>query len=290
MEGIIVVNKPKGWTSRQVVNEVTKITGVKKIGHTGTLDPLATGVMVLCIGKATKIAELITGYDKEYVAEGILGIETDTLDIEGKILRENRIHNISKEKIKKVLTKFIGKINQEVPKYSAIKIKGRKLYEYARSDIEIELPKREIDIYSIKLLEDVMVYGEKLKFKIKCKVSKGTYIRSLIRDIGRELNTVATLSSLERVKQGDYTIAESYTIADVKNNDFCIITIKEALKNFPTFKVRKEIVKQVKNGVILDNTFFQSIFGLLNDGDELIALYKTYEKDPTKVKPYKMFI
>ena len=181
MDDILLINKPKGVTSRAVVNEVSHLLNIKKIGHTGILDPIATGVLVLCIGKATKIASLITDYDKEYIAEVILGIETDTLDIEGKIVKEETVKDITKEKVIEVLNSFIGDIKQEVPKYSAIKIKGKKLYQYARNNIDVDLPTRIVSIYKLKLIDDLKYIDNKVIFKIFCHVSKGTYIRSLIR-------------------------------------------------------------------------------------------------------------
>ena len=145
MNGILVVNKPAGYTSRDVVNLLNKTFETKKIGHTGTLDPLATGVLVVCLGKYTKLVDKITCYDKEYIATCILGIETDTLDNTGKILNTMQTH-ITKNQIETTLNKFIGSYEQEVPKYSAIKINGKKLYEYARENIEVKLPKRNVII------------------------------------------------------------------------------------------------------------------------------------------------
>ena len=163
MNGIVLINKEKNCTSRDVVNQVSKILKTKKIGHTGTLDPIATGVIVLCIGKATKLVEVITSYDKEYEAEVILGIKTDTKDITGKILKEEKAI-ISKENIEECLKKMIGTYNQTVPIYSAVKINGKKLYEYARKNEEIELPKRKVTIKELKLISDITYEKEKTKF------------------------------------------------------------------------------------------------------------------------------
>ena len=151
MDGIIVVNKPKGITSRDVVNNVCKLLNTKKIGHTGTLDPIATGVLVLCVGKATKLVEILTSNDKEYVATVKLGILTDTLDTAGTIIKKKHV-NLDKNELEKVLNSFVGTYNQEVPIYSAIKINGKKLYEYAREKKEVILPKRMVEIKKIELL------------------------------------------------------------------------------------------------------------------------------------------
>ena len=152
MNGILLVNKPAGITSRDVVNKVGKILGTKKIGHTGTLDPMATGVLVLCIGSATKLVEILTSTNKEYEAEMILGISTDTYDITGNILEDSKVIK-SKEDVNKAISSMKGTCLQEVPIYSAVKIDGKKLYEYARENKEIELPKREVTISSIDLLD-----------------------------------------------------------------------------------------------------------------------------------------
>ena len=179
MNGIIIIDKEKNITSRDVVNKVSKILGTKKIGHTGTLDPLATGVLVLCVGRATKLVDLITGYDKEYIAEVCLGTLTDTLDVTGNVLKE-KVTKISKKEIENVLNSFMPGYEQEVPIYSAVKINGKKLYEYARNNEDVILPKRYIKINSIKLISDIVYENDKTYFSFITNVSKGTYIRSLI--------------------------------------------------------------------------------------------------------------
>ena len=152
MDGIIVVNKPKGITSRDVVNKVCKKFNTKKVGHTGTLDPIAEGVLVICIGKATKLVEVLTSLEKEYIAEVKLGILTDTLDVDGLVLKEEKTE-IKREELEKVLNSFVKEYNQEVPIYSAVKIGGKKLYEYAREGKEITLPSRKVNIKNIELLD-----------------------------------------------------------------------------------------------------------------------------------------
>ena len=194
MDKLLVVNKEKNLTSRDVVNNLTKIFNTKKIGHTGTLDPIATGVLVCLFGKYTKLVDLLTSLDKEYIAEIKLGIKTDTGDITGSII-ENKSFNITKDNIIKVFEKFPQKYEQTVPKYSAVKINGKKLYEYARNNIEIELPKREVSIFSLELID-----FKKDIIKFKAHVSKGTYIRSLCEDIAEKLNTVGFMKELTRIK------------------------------------------------------------------------------------------
>jgi len=287
MNKIIVINKDKDYTSRDVVNIVGKHFNTRKIGHTGTLDPLATGVLVLCMGKSLKVVDLITSYNKEYVARVILGIETDTLDITGNVLKQDN-PSISKEEVNKVLESFLGKSMQEVPKYSAVKINGKKLYEYARNNIDIELPKREIEVFDIKLLSDIELVENNLEFTFKVSVSKGTYIRSLIRDIGIKLGTCACMKELKRTKQGNFAIENSYTLKDIENNNYKLLDIKDVLE-IEQVKVSDNLLNKIKNGAILDK-FFNSDKALILDnlGNE-IGIYQVYDKDITKAKPYKIF-
>ena len=288
MNGIVLINKEKNCTSRDVVNQVSKILKTKKIGHTGTLDPIATGVLVLCIGKATKLVEVITSYDKEYEAEVILGIKTDTKDITGKILKEEKAI-ISKENIEECLKKMIGTYNQTVPIYSAVKINGKKLYEYARNNEEIELPKRKVTIKELKLISDITYEKEKTKFKIKCHVSKGTYIRSLIEDIATNLNTIGTMENLKRTKQGNFQIASANTIQDIENNKFKIYSIEEILEKFYKIEMTDDLYFKIKNGSIIKNNYNHDIVAFTKN-DKVIAIYKEYSKDKTLLKPWKMFL
>lgn len=288
MNGIILINKEENFTSRDIVNIVSKTLKTKKVGHTGTLDPLATGVLVLCVGEATKIAELLTSTYKEYIAEVILGINTDTLDITGEKLQECSVVK-SKIEIEEVLKKMKKKYLQEVPIYSAVKINGKKLYEYARNNETIELPKKEVDIKEIELL-DYKIEDDKTIFKFKCLVSKGTYIRSLIRDIAFELNTIGTMKSLIRSKQGIFNLEDTNTLEDVKNNNFKLIPIKEVLNDYKTIIVDELLETKIKNGSILDNIYNEDIILFKNKNNKLLALYKKYEKDESKMKPYKMFL
>ncbi len=286
MDGILVINKEKGYTSRDVVNIVGKELHTKKIGHTGTLDPIAEGVLVLCIGKALKLCELLTNHDKEYIASIILGMETDTLDTEGNIISTETV-DIDKNKIIQVVNSFKGEYLQEVPKYSAVKINGKKLYEYARNNIAVQLPKRNVNIFEIKVMDDIEYKNGFCYFKIKCHVSKGTYIRSLIRDIGEALGCSATMKGLTRIRQGNFNIKNSYSINDIKNNNYKIIPINEACPNIPKVKVDKKVAFKVRNGVILDKFFENEMAFIYDDENNLLALYKNEEN---KCRSYKMFI
>lgn len=288
MDGILIVNKPENYTSRDVVNEVGKVLKTKQIGHTGTLDPIATGVLVLCVGKATKIAEILTATEKEYIAEVVLGVSTDTLDNTGKILFEENI-TVSKDEIEKSLNKMLGFYEQEVPIYSAVKINGKKLYEYAREEKNVELPKRMVEIKKIKLISEPKYENGKTIFKFKCLVSKGTYIRSLIRDIALKLNTVGIMTSLNRIKQGDFSIEQSYNLEQIKNNDFKLLKIEECLKQYKIVTVDSFLENKIKNGSLLNNIYNEDVIIFKNKNDQILALYKIYEKDKSKIKPWKMF-
>lgn len=287
MDGILVINKQEGYTSRDVVNEVCKILNTKKVGHTGTLDPIAKGVLVLCIGKATKLVEILTSDEKEYIAEATLGIKTDTLDNTGKILEEVSV-NVTKEQIVDVLNSMIGKYNQEVPIYSAVKIDGKKLYEYARNNINVELPKRNVEIKKIKLLDDIKYDKNKVIFKFKCLVSKGTYIRSLINDIAKKLNTIGIMSDLIRTKQGNFLIDKSYSLQDIRNNNYKIINMLDCLRDYLIIDVDEYLNYKIKNGSMLQNRY-DSDKVVFKYKSKLIAIYKVYDKDNTKIKPWKIF-
>ena len=288
MDGILVVNKPEGCTSRDVVNKVSKILNIKKIGHTGTLDPLATGVLVLCIGKATKLVEILTATEKEYITEVTLGLKTDTLDITGKILETSDVI-INKEKIVKVLNSMIGKYEQEVPIYSAVKINGKKLYEYARENKDIELPKRTVEIKKLSLIGDISYRDNKTIFKIDCLVSKGTYIRSLVSDIASNLKTVGVMSKLERIKQGNFKVSGSYSLEDIESGNYKLLDIGDCLKNYKNVIASDTLISKIKNGAILNKIYSDDIIIYKDNNNRVLAIYKTYEKDNSKIKPWKIF-
>lgn len=287
MNGILLVNKEENCTSRDIVNKVGKILGTKKVGHTGTLDPLATGVLVLCIGSATKLNEILTSTYKEYEAEITLGLLTDTLDITGNVLKEENV-NVNKEQILKALDKMIGKYTQEVPIYSAVKVNGRKLYEYARAGESVELPKREVDIKKLELVGDIRYTDNKTIFNIRCLVSKGTYIRALVNDIATNLNTIGVMSKLKRTKQGIFKLEDCYTLDDIENGNYKLISVDEVLNEYPRVMIGGFKKKLVSNGAIIDNEWNKNEILFVDENKSLIALYKKYEKDETKLKPWKM--
>ena len=287
MEGIIVVNKPKGITSFDVIRKLKKILNTKKIGHTGTLDPLATGVMLVCVGKATKLASDLEAKDKIYIADFDIGYATDTYDIEGKKIAENIIE-VSKENLKNSIKKFIGDIKQVPPMYSAIKIDGNKLYHLARKGIEVERPKRDVTIEYINLLD-----FKDNKVKIETKVSKGCYIRSLIYDIGQDLGTYATMTALQRKQVGDYSLENSYSLEQIEkmifNNDFNFLKTIEEIFSYDKYSLQteKEFILYKNGNTVkikenLENKryriYFQNEFvGLANiENNNLLKGYKYY--------------
>ena len=285
MNGIIVIDKPKDYTSRDIVNIVSKKLNTKKVGHTGTLDPLATGVLVLPIGRALKVSELLTSNTKEYIAEVILGYETDMLDITGTEIKRN-IPSVTKEELLKVLKSYIGKYNQEVPLYSAVKVGGRKLYEYARSGTPVIPPSKEVEVYSLELISDLKHIKDAVEFTIRCEVSKGTYIRSLIRDIAYSLNTYGTMKNLIRTRQGIFTLKDAYTLKDIEENNYKLLSIKECLPNIKTTVIEEPLLTKVKNGMVLDKFFEENMSILLDKEGKEIAIY--IASGDNKVKPYKM--
>lgn len=243
----ILVNKKRDMTSFDVVSKISKLFGIKKVGHTGTLDPLAEGLMVILLGKATRLSLDITSKYKEYIAGVYLGYETDTYDITGKTTKVKEVpKNID---IEKTLSTYNKTYMQEVPIYSAVKVNGKKLYEYARQNLEVSLPKKEVTIKDIKLLTE-----EKNMFTFKATVSKGCYIRSLIRDISISLNTLGTMTSLKRTKIDNLKLKDAYTIDEIEKAKFKLLEI-DTLFSYPKIKVNKELLSKIKNGSKLENIY-----------------------------------
>ncbi|WP_204597268.1 tRNA pseudouridine(55) synthase TruB [Clostridium pascui] len=268
MNGVINVYKPSGITSFDVVRTIKRLSKTKKVGHTGTLDPMATGVLPVCIGNATKIVDYIMQNHKVYKATLKLGVTTDTYDREGKILSENKLNDISDKHIEEVIKGFIGEIEQMPPMYSALKVNGKRLYELAREGIEIERQKRKITIYDINIENIEIPYVE---FTVKC--SKGTYIRSLCYDIGDVLKVGGAMWDLKRVETGTFSIENSIALEDLneENIENFIIPMNEAL----TYKSRvfsNKFEKLLLNGVTIQNPF------VIKDIEENI-LYKVYIED-----------
>ena len=278
MNGVIVVNKPKGITSRDVVNKLVKVFGTKSIGHIGTLDPMATGVLVCLVGKYTKLGSIMVNHDKEYVATFKLNVLSDTLDSEGKVLKTNN-KIISLEDMNGAIEHFNGlTYMQEVPIYSAVKVNGKKLYDYARSNEDVILPKKEVTIYKLELVsfED--------EVKIKCKVSKGTYIRALIRDICAYLGTYGIMTDLVRTKLHDYDIGDAYSLDDISNGKYKLYSLEDIF-NLDVRYINNDNHKQIYNGNIVKDK--NSNYILYKDGDKAVAFYTRINEE--ELKPLIMF-
>ena len=272
MDGIIVVNKPKGCTSHDVVYKVKKITG-EKVGHTGTLDPNATGVLPLLIGKRTLLSKYLINHDKTYEVTLKLGEKTDTADSEGNVIEQKEIETkiFNEDNIKNVLDSFIGKHKQIPPMYSAIKVNGKKLYEYARKKEKVEVPPRNIEIYNIKLIKLIQNNNE-IQFEVSC--SKGTYIRSLCEDIAERINTVGYMKDLKRIQVGEFSIDEAVTINELEQvNDInkikekYLISIEDYFNNNKELLLNEIKLKKFVNGVKLK-------YDNLEDG-----LYRIYDNN-----------
>lgn len=270
MNGIIIIDKPCGKTSHDMVNFIRRLTGIKKVGHTGTLDPEATGVLPVCIGNATKACELLTCEDKGYVAELALGMTTDTLDAEGEILTEQPV--LCDEKtIEKTIMSFVGEIEQIPPMFSALKKDGKKLYELARQGISVEREKRKIIIYDIKIKE-IDLKRETVLIEVVC--SKGTYIRTLCDDIGMKLGCGAYMNTLRRIKSGRFSIDDAYTTKEIENffneNKLkkALISVDEVFSDYPEVCVNDRYKNFIKNGVRV------RVKGLLEN-----QIYRIYDKE-----------
>lgn len=270
MDGIIVINKPIGCTSYNIVYRVKKIFK-EKVGHTGTLDPLATGVLPILIGKGTKLSNYLMEHDKEYIATLKLGKKTDTLDAEGEVIEEREVDDniFNKDKIDEVLNKFIGKIEQIPPLYSAIKVNGKKLYEYARNGQNVEVKPRQVEIYKINLL-NIDKEQKEIKFKVNC--SKGTYIRTLCLDIAEKLGSIGYMSSLQRTRVGRFKIEDAITIDELEKNEQNNEFLNKKLISIEDIFIDKEVInlddtKSFLNGVKIKIKKEDGIYRIYNNNN-----------------------
>ena len=299
MDGILPLWKEKGMTSHDCVFKLRKILGTKKVGHTGTLDPSVEGVLPICIGQATKVAEYVTDSGKEYVAVVSIGTSTETEDADGAIVASDLSpKHITRVEIETVLAKLTGEISQIPPMYSAVKVNGRKLYEYARKGIEVERPERKVLIHEIELLDPVQWYeGESISFRIRVACGKGTYIRTLAVQIGELLGFPAHMAALVRTSSGTYVQADCRTLDEVRQlqEEGEIATIlrplEDALRVFPTVEIEEELIEKVVNGQVLpEHPLLENEESIVfMNGKKALAVYK---KHPTKLglmKPEKMF-
>lgn len=290
MNGIIVINKPLGKTSHDMVYFVRRLTGIKKVGHTGTLDPSATGVLPVCIGNATKVCDLLTNADKTYRVSFVLGMTTDTLDADGEILTEQPVFSDEKE-IRDAVNSFIGDIVQIPPMYSAIKVNGKKLYELARQGVEVERKERHVTIKSIDILNIDM---ENFIVTMDVDCTKGTYIRTLCEDIGMKLGCGAYVNTLERRKSGIFEIEDSYTLDE-------LLKIKEEgqlekhLKapdslfcEYPEIRVNEKKASLVKNGVRIRYNGLEEgkLYRIYAESREFLAISRFENGELVLEKPF----
>lgn len=267
MDGILLVNKQIGWTSRDVVNKVTKIFNTKKVGHTGTLDPFANGLLIITINKGTKISSYLEGLDKSYIAEVFLGKSTDTLDLTGNVIDEKEvILPLDKDKLNHVIKNYIGDIKQVPPMYSAIKIEGEELYKKARRGEVVERKARDVNISSIEVLS---INDNVFTMQVNC--SKGSYIRSLGVDIANELGFGGHLTKLTRTRIGKYLLENAKNVEDLKEED--IISIDDALDYMNKKVVYGEWEKRARNGVPLYLGESKLVY-VKNEKNEPIAIYE----------------
>lgn len=277
MDGIIIINKTKGCTSHDIVYKIKKMLN-EKVGHTGTLDPMAEGVLPILVGKGTLTSKYLINHDKKYIVELQLGTKTDTADGEGRIVKQQPVNKeiLTTKNIEKILQSFVGKQEQIPPIYSAIKINGKKLYEYARKGQKIELKPRKIEIYNIKLI-NYSVEEKQIKFEVFC--GKGTYIRSLCEDIAIKFGTVGYMKSLKRIQVGDFKIEDSITIEELNNiiqkNELdkakTIITLEKLFEKIPSIRLDNRKLELFLNGVMLTQKQNEGVYKIYNQKDEFIG-------------------
>lgn len=277
MNGVFNIFKPKGISSYQVVKEVRNILNISKVGHTGTLDPSASGVLLICLGQATKIAEFLVGMKKHYQGEMILGISTDTQDSEGKIIQKREVGtDIDEKRIKDIFQKYEGTIDQMPPMFSAAHYKGERLYRLARKGIEVKRNLKKVKIYQLNLINFYQEVNPIVKFEVIC--SKGTYIRTLCNDIGDELGCGAYLSNLVRKKVGNFSIEDSLNLEELKKEKVLgkkyLISIDSALEGLNKISLKSEATKTILNGGVISNEQIVEIpKGLMTRKNKFVKIF-----------------
>lgn len=289
MNGVLLLDKPAGMTSHDCVNIVRKVLKTKKVGHTGTLDPSVTGVLPICVGRATKISQFLTANEKEYLGEVTIGFSTTTEDADGEVVERKPVERIiTKEEVEEVLSSMLGSSIQVPPMYSAVKVNGKKLYEYARAGLEVERPRREVTIYELELLGDVMTdEAGNVKFSFRVKGSKGLFVRTVAVTIGERLGYPAHMSHLRRIASGVFNISDCVTIDQLKQKveeqTLTLLTLEEAMADYPSVTVDSWVEKLVRNGVQLYpnqvSNIVDSPFAIYNQEGQCLAVY---EKHPTE--------
>ncbi|WP_462406487.1 tRNA pseudouridine(55) synthase TruB [Gracilibacillus sp. Marseille-QA3620] len=301
LNGILILNKPAGATSHDCIIKVRKILKMKKVGHTGTLDPDVTGVLPICLGKATRVAEYITDAGKEYIGEVTLGWSTTTEDASGDIVSEKKVDRVIKrEEILAIFDSLTGEITQTPPIYSAVKVNGKRLYEYALKGQEVEIPSRKVRIYEIELLDDRDVFeGDSISFKFRVACGKGTYIRTLSCMIGEQLGFPAHMSKLVRSRSARFTLEDAISLerlSELAENgevQSVLRPIEEGIVDLPRLQVSPDIASRVQNGAVLSERDLlageiQSPFAVLNEQEKLLAVYHHHPEKKGLCKPVKV--
>ncbi|MGX7349000.1 tRNA pseudouridine(55) synthase TruB [Dolosicoccus paucivorans] len=299
--GVLAVWKEAGMTSHDVVFRLRKLLGMKKVGHTGTLDPQVEGVLVICLGEGTKLVEYLMDGTKEYEGEITLGYSTETEDAHGAMVEQKAVGApVSGDAIDQAMESMEGRIKQIPPYYSAVKVKGRRLYEYAREGIEVERPVRYVDIMSFKRITDP-VFNEQQEtqqwsFDVQC--GKGTYVRTLAVDLGEKLGYPAHMSKLVRLATGGFNQNDAYTLEDIKNHvenktiESIIHPIEAGVSEFKRLDLTDEMYRDVNHGKVLPEDYFgfplKEKITLFYE-DHLIAIYDKHPTKPSMIKPDKLF-
>ncbi|MDE5978348.1 MAG: tRNA pseudouridine(55) synthase TruB [Turicibacter sp.] len=289
MDGVLLLDKPVGMTSHDCVNIVRKVLKTKKVGHTGTLDPSVTGILPICVGRATKISQFLTANEKEYLGEVTIGFSTTTEDADGEVVERKKVDRLmTREEVESVLRSMLGSRIQVPPMYSAVKVNGKKLYEYARAGLEVERPRREVTIYELELLGDIhqTEVGE-VRFRFRVKGSKGLFVRTVAVTIGEKLGYPAHMSYLRRIASGVFNISDCLTLEDFKekaeDQSLQLLTLEQAMADFPSVVVDSWVEKLVRNGVKLNpkqvNGSEISPVALFSRSGQCLAVY---EKHPNQ--------
>ncbi|WP_339249774.1 tRNA pseudouridine(55) synthase TruB [Sporosarcina sp. FSL W8-0480] len=299
MDGILPLWKEKGMTSHDCVFKLRKILGMKRVGHTGTLDPNVEGVLPICLGQATKVAEYITDSGKEYIATVSIGSATETEDSDGEVIQRNDSpKTISREEILQALSKLTGEIIQIPPMYSAVKVNGKRLYEYARKGIEVERPERKVIIQDIELLDDLDIFeGQEILFTIRVKCGKGTYIRTLSVQIGEILGYPAHMAKLVRTSSGKFRQKDCLTLKEVEELkessklDTHIRPLEDALEEFVFEELDDELYDKIMNGQVLQShpSLESNEKIVFTKRLKAVAVYRRHPEKEGLMKPEKMF-
>lgn len=300
MEGILPLYKPAGMTSHDCVYRLRKILKMKRIGHTGTLDPDVTGVLPICLGRATKVAEYITDAGKAYEGEVTIGFTTTTEDASGETVETKVVdRTITREEILAIFQDLTGEIEQTPPMFSAVKVKGKRLYEYARQEIEVERPSRKVQIYNMSLLDERTHFeGETISFRFRVSCGKGTYIRTLAVMIGERLGYPAHMSYLQRIQSASMTLDDCYTLEQVEELanaggvQSVLKPLEDGISDLPKYEISDKVAEKVKNGVVLEiPTHLEKVEGpiavCLADGT-VLAIYRKHPRKPGLLKPDKV--